>query len=181
MVQKCGIGHHIEVITPEQSVLFEKLEVVTIVLYSFAITFPKLAIVLLFLRIFIRKLHRNTCYILMIVLVSNLISLLLVTVSTLFQYNLLPANFAKLFECVPLKKLWVPDTPGHCVDIPAWWKWSSCEKAQYFVYLLVTYFAVANIITDVIMLVLPISIIQQLQVSTKTKIGLLATLCTGGV
>lgn len=81
MVKRAGVGHHVQSLSDTQILLLTKLEVVFTVVYVLAITFPKIAIICLFLRVFIAKIHRKICFILIAIMVSNLIALTLVTVS----------------------------------------------------------------------------------------------------
>lgn len=65
--------------------------------------------------------------------------------------------------CTPLRKLWDPQVDGHCVNINAWFRYSR----------------IVNIVSDVIMLVLPIPHVIRLQSTMRLKIGLLITFLLG--
>lgn len=67
--------------------------------------------------------------------------------------------------CTPLRKLWDPQVDGHCVNINAWFRYSR----------------IVNIVSDVIMLVLPIPHVIRLQSTMRLKIGLLITFLLGSV
>lgn len=76
-------------------------------------------------------------------------------------------NFiVSLVECVPLAYLWdktIPD--GHCININMWLR----------------YGPLPNILTDLLMLVLPMPAIWAMNASCKTKIGVSLTLLTGSI
>ncbi|KAJ9314903.1 hypothetical protein DTO271D3_4903 [Paecilomyces variotii] len=61
-----------------------------------------------------------------------------------------------IFTCIPRKKIWDPSVPGHCASSSASLIASS----------------VLNVLSDVSMLVLPVAVIMQLQLPTKSKIVL---------
>ncbi|KAH2970783.1 hypothetical protein KXW00_000009 [Aspergillus fumigatus] len=61
--------------------------------------------------------------------------------------------------------LWDPQVDGHCVNINAWFRYSR----------------IVNIVSDVIMLVLPIPHVIRLQSTMRLKIGLLITFLLGSV
>ena len=128
---------------------FAKLEVTFAVVYLLSVTCPKLAMLSLFLRIFVEKWHRVACYILMGILCATAISTIV----------------ANLTQCIPLAFLWDPTIKGHCFNQNAYWAWGSLP----------------NIITDVMMIVLPIPAIWKIQLSWKDKIGVMLTFMTGGM
>ncbi|KAF4156289.1 hypothetical protein CNMCM6936_007407 [Aspergillus lentulus] len=67
--------------------------------------------------------------------------------------------------CTPLRKLWNPSVDGHCVNINAWFRYSR----------------IVNIVSDVIMLILPIPHVIRLQSTMRLKVGLLITFLLGSV
>jgi len=118
-------------------------------MYLPAIAFPKLSICALYLRIFAKPNYRVVVWITAGLVVANAIG-----------------SFVPAFViCVPLEYLWNRKLPGggHCIDANAWYRWAS----------------LMNIITDLIMLVLPIPLLMELQTSKKTKLGLLFTFSLG--
>ncbi|KAL8823589.1 MAG: hypothetical protein Q9191_005722, partial [Dirinaria sp. TL-2023a] len=70
---------------------------------------------------------------------------------------------AKAAVCVPLRKLWYPETKGHCINNTA---------------ALLTDCAV-SIISDLVILILPMSRVWALQLPVKRKIALSAVFATG--
>jgi len=71
--------------------------------------------------------------------------------------------FASVFTCVPVQKYWNRSTPGQCNN----------EALQYLVTSGLT------VLTDILVLVIPIKIVVQLQVPNKVKIVLCCLLCSG--
>jgi hypothetical protein len=80
--------------------------------------------------------------------------------------NWLGTTIAGFFMCIPFNFLWDRTIPGgHCFSINSYFRWAS----------------LANIITDVVMLVLPLPVIWKIQTTTNTKIGLTITFATGSL
>lgn len=71
--------------------------------------------------------------------------------------------FLLIFLCLPRTKIWNPKTPGHCLGKFALYRSS----------------AVFNMITDIMMLAVPLYKIFHLQMSMKRKIGISAVFATG--
>ncbi|KAH7348789.1 integral membrane protein, partial [Rhexocercosporidium sp. MPI-PUGE-AT-0058] len=71
----------------------------------------------------------------------------------------------KVFRCSPIPAVWDPDKPGKCLDG----------------FLLFTIDTSLSILTDVIILILPIPLVWSLQVTTKKKLRTIALLGAGGV
>lgn len=107
-----GIGRHIAVVLeihPEKVVILEKLEIAYEVCYILAVTFPKLSMLCLFLRIFVTRWSRNGCY--MLIAFLSLTAFANITVAIL--------------QCIPLHRAWDPASGGHCINQNAWWCWGS--------------------------------------------------------
>jgi len=110
------------------------------ILYSAAVVFPKLAILLLYLRVFIDRFSRICCWVLMFVLIaSGVVNIITVGV-----------------QCTSPAAAWHMGPPG-----------SKCFNLQAHY----SYASIPNILTDLIMLVLPLPVLAKLQVSKSTKIG----------
>ena len=71
--------------------------------------------------------------------------------------------FASIFTCVPVHKYWDRTVPGHCNN----------EPLQYLTTSGLT------VLTDVLVLAIPIKIVVGLQVVRKLKIILICILCSG--
>ena len=154
-----GIGHHeaaLALTDLEKLVISGKFFLVVSLLYLAAVVFPKLALLAIYLRIFVQPRFRKACYILATLLIANWVG----------------NTVAALLMCKPLQYLWDQTitrdhtlTGGHCFHINVWVRWAS----------------LINIVTDVAMLVLPLPVIWKLHTSRSVKIGLTITFATGSV
>lgn len=72
---------------------------------------------------------------------------------------------AAMLICRPMARFWDPSIPGECYDIRNFLLWVGFP----------------NLVTDVILLVLPLPLIWNLQVSKQQKISLLITFLAGSV
>ncbi|OCL04356.1 hypothetical protein AOQ84DRAFT_346335 [Glonium stellatum] len=154
MVYNGGIGHHLLWIAsndPAALTTFAKLQIPFTIVYALAVTFPKMAILGLYLRIFVEKSYRFASFGLIAILTSSCLAVVIVTCT----------------QCTPISFLWDPTghPEGHCIDIDSFWRWGSFP----------------NVITDLIMLLLPLPCIWKLQLSKKDKIGLAVTFATGSI
>jgi hypothetical protein len=73
--------------------------------------------------------------------------------------------FATIFQCSPISLLWTATTRGNCINTQALFMYSS----------------IPNIITDLVMLVLPLPTIWKLKAATHVKVGVTLTLLTASV
>ena len=148
-----GVGHHraaLALTNPGKIAVWAKFVLIIPELYLAAVTFPKLAILALYLRIFITAPYRIACWALATVLVANWIA----------------TTVAGFLTCNPLDYLWDQTVPGgHCFNINAYFRWPS----------------LTNVITDVLMLILPLPVIWKIQTSRNVKIGLTLTFATGSM
>ena len=118
--------------------------------YLPAVVLPKLAILVLYLRIFTKRQDRIACWVVGAFMIANLVGTMV----------------AGFLMCIPLKFLWNRTIAGgHCININAWYRWSS----------------LMNISTDLVMLVLPLPVVWKIQSSKKIKIGLTFTFATGSM
>ncbi|KAJ6113017.1 hypothetical protein N7512_008341 [Penicillium capsulatum] len=87
---------------------------------------------------------------------ANPIQIAVWWVSGLFILWVMCGISAGCFNCIPTEKLWYPEMPGGCMNLP---------KFSYGL-------QVPNIATDAIILVMPMPIVWSLPVSKAQKIGL---------
>jgi hypothetical protein len=154
LVKKCYVGHHITWVLenhPTALTTYSKIQVPYPMIYVLACTFPKLAILGLYLRIFAAKRDRLASY-------------ALIAIISLWCISAIVANG---LQCIPLAYLWNPTTypDGQCFNINEFWRWLSFP----------------NILTDFVMLLLPFPCIWKLRLSKRDKVGLALTFCTGSV
>ncbi|APA06276.1 hypothetical protein sscle_01g010460 [Sclerotinia sclerotiorum 1980 UF-70] len=149
-----GVGYHIAglaVTNPGKIVIWSKLLFSTPLVYSWAVAFPKLAILAMFLRIFTKGFYRNTV-------------MVLATVSIALAFAV---SLVSIFGCTPVSYFWDKAIPnGHYNFNPKdFYLWATLP----------------NIITDVIMLILPQPMIWKLHATRSVKLGLSFTFLTGSV
>jgi hypothetical protein len=68
-------------------------------------------------------------------------------------------------SCVPLKKLWNPWLPGHCINLK-----------NFYIGV-----AIINICTDTAMLLMPCPYVWQLHMNKERKIAVVGTFLVGGL
>lgn len=85
--------------------------------------------------------------------------------AALILANFVGVMVAGFVICIPLNALWNPKIQGRCIDKNAWYRWAT----------------LMNIVTDIIMLVVPLPVIWKIKCSTRTKIGLTITFGVGSV
>ena len=120
------------------------------IVYGLAAAVIKSTILLLYLRVFSPR--RWTAF-------DNAIRGFVLIVC-LFYLGL---TFAKIFQCVPREKIWIPSTPGTCVNLAA-----LLDASGLF-----------NILSDTAILLVPIKGLWTLQVSFRKKIGIYAVFTVG--
>lgn len=132
-------------------VTWAKFLLVLPTVYLAAVVPPKLSIISLYLRIFISQPIRIVCY----------------TVVGFTVTNWIAATIAGFLICVPLDHLWnAAGSPhGHCSNINALFRWGS----------------LMNIITDVVILILPLPTIWKMKCSYRMKFGILINFLLGGL
>jgi len=76
------------------------------------------------------------------------------------------ASLVSAMACLPVPYFWDRTVPGgHCINLLAFWY----SNAAF------------NIITDIIVLVIPISVLRSLQLPRRQKYGLLLVFALGGL
>ncbi|KAH7121301.1 hypothetical protein B0J11DRAFT_491377 [Dendryphion nanum] len=154
MVRKAGIGHHtlwLCVKDPMALVLYMKLQIPFTITVAIPIAFAKIAILYMFLRIFIQPLYRYASFTLMAIQAGALIATIITSCTV----------------CTPIQYLWDPLSypDGHCIDLNAFWRWANFPQ----------------ILTDVAILILPLPALWQLNLSKRDKVGVVITFCTGSI
>lgn len=136
--------------SPSKLITSEKYALAIPVVYLPAVILTKLALLVMYTRIFIKRTDLIACWVVAALLITNFVG----------------AMIAGFLMCVPLEYLWNRSIPGgHCININAWYRWSS----------------LMNIITDVVMLILPLPVIWKIQTSRRVKIGITITFATGSM
>lgn len=70
---------------------------------------------------------------------------------------------ASIFTCVPISKYWDSSMNGHC----------NREDLQYIITSSIT------VVTDVLVMIIPVKLVVGLQMNRRTKLGLISVLCVG--
>lgn len=153
MVRTAGTGRHIAFNIqrdPDSFAKHFKGIIANQLLHPAAVAFPKLVVVILYLRIFTNKLERRIGWGLIAVIIATFISFFV----------------AAGAQCTPFAYNWDKSIPG-----------GRCFNTVAFVYSS----SVPNIVTDLVVLLLPIRTVLNLKVSTVRKIGLMLIFLTGSM
>ncbi|KAE8373466.1 hypothetical protein BDV26DRAFT_67304 [Aspergillus bertholletiae] len=143
---KHGSGLHRWEVSPSDLREFLKLANASQIIYGPIIFITKLSILLLFLRVFAPSVKGVTYFLIQ----------LLIWLNFLFYFA---DTILKIFECTPRSKIWDEHVPGHCINING-----PILAASIF-----------NVISDFLILLLPIICVWRLQMTPKKKI------CTSAV
>ncbi|KAL8820834.1 MAG: hypothetical protein Q9223_001026 [Gallowayella weberi] len=122
------------------------------IFYSLAVGLTKISILLLVLRIFCPKKRDPFYWTLQSLNICN----------TIFYAVFF---FIPIFQCKPREKIWLPKTPGKCLDIFGLYIASS----------------VFNIISDLAMYFIPLWKVWHLQISKARKLGISTIFATGSL
>lgn len=142
-------GRHFVVATESEMKVVMKIMAAIELIYTPSVSFPKLAILCLYLRIFTTKFYRYSTYICAgIILISNVVFFVLA-----------------LTDCTPLASKWDRSIQGHCIYRIALYR----------------YVSLPNLLTDFLMLGLPLPVIWRLHTGRSQKIGLTITFLTGSM
>ena len=74
-------------------------------------------------------------------------------------------EFALAFQCSPVRVAWTPGLDGHCVDLSRLYIGN----------------AIPNIVTDIVIVLVPLPIILKLHVTRAQRLGLYAAFMLGGL
>lgn len=154
MVDVGGVGRHTLwncVHKPSALMMYAKLQIPFTVVLFWSITFAKVAILSLYLRIFLNRWLRWGTYACIAVQICSAIANTIVTCNV----------------CKPLAFLWEPEKHpgGSCIDIQSFWVW--CNFPQ--------------IVTDVLILILPLHTLWHLRLSYREKLGVIIAFSTGSM
>ena len=142
-----GLGLPRTKLSPSESTIFFRSVWASNLLYTVSITSAKAAVLLLYLRIFTVRRFRIAIYL----------------VGTLCLLWFVAAFFIFLFQCQPVNKGWVPNTPGACLDL---------RNVYYGT-------SASNSILDIIVTVMPIRVIWKLKLARKQRVVLTLIMCLG--
>ncbi|KAK4183165.1 hypothetical protein QBC35DRAFT_508565 [Podospora australis] len=132
-------------------VTYLKIQTATEFIYMAGVTLPKICLLILYLRIFTERKVRIATWIVLGVVIANYFA---------------TGIIATLTVCQPFAFKWDKTIPGgKCNNLMAAYR----------------YISIPNIMTDLAIIVLPLSTLWKLQASKMRKVGLLITFLTGGL
>ncbi|KAI1654046.1 hypothetical protein F4813DRAFT_372885 [Daldinia decipiens] len=102
---KHGFGQHIYNIPIQDQTLALKLYYVAQAFYKLTLNLTKASILLLYLRIFLQRWFRISCY----VLLGIILSYMLATAAS------------SIWQCTPISRAWDKSVPGTCISITSNW------------------------------------------------------------
>lgn len=140
-----GIGRHIETVSIPDLVEFMQIQYTSLIQYPLCITFTKLSIVYEYRRLF----PKNHEFKLM---TSFLIAIMILWCTAVV--------FTGIFICTPIHKVWNP-----------WLKYGKCIDLAPFYYGI----QIPNVVTDLLILLLPFREVQRLKLPLKQKFGVALT------
>ncbi|KAK2797342.1 hypothetical protein FQN50_009237 [Emmonsiellopsis sp. PD_5] len=151
MIIVCGLafGKHTDDVPPLVVARTLKIYFVAQILYKVNIGLTKISILLLYRRIFIRQWFLATCSILTGIVIAF-------TTATVF---------ASIFQCTPIEYAFKTKLPGGgtCINLTAFWYAN----------------ATFNILSDLVLIALPVPVISTLQLPRKSKIALCGIFAVG--
>ncbi|RAL08992.1 uncharacterized protein BO97DRAFT_191732 [Aspergillus homomorphus CBS 101889] len=145
-----GNGMHQWAVAASDLKEFSKLANASQVLYGPLIYITKLSILLLYLRLFAPSARNVPFWLIQALIWLNFLFYLADTI-------------VKICECKPRSKIWDKDIPGQCININ--------------IPILVT--SIVNVVSDFLMLLLPIVCVWRLQMTWWKKMGLSAVFAAG--
>lgn len=120
------------------------------VVYGFAVAFSKIAILLLYVRVFTTR--------------NRMFTILSYLMGFVITATCLVNAFMAIFQCTPVRRAWDTSvTEGSCIDNLAF------ER----------YTAIPNVVTGAIMLAMPMPLIWELNIAVAAKVALAATFLHG--
>ncbi|PWY93667.1 hypothetical protein BO94DRAFT_511449 [Aspergillus sclerotioniger CBS 115572] len=129
---------------------FSKLANASQILYGPLIFLTKLSIFLLYVRVFAPSAKCNPFWFIQVLIGLNFLFYLADTI-------------VKICECTPRARIWDKNVPGHCINVN--------------IPILVT--SIVNVVSDLMMLLMPIRCVWRLQIPVRQKIGISAIFAAG--
>jgi hypothetical protein len=119
------------------------------ILYKVNLGLTKISILLLYIRLFVHRWFLRTCWVWIAIIVSF-------TIGTVFS---------SIFQCTPVQWAFNKSLPGRgtCINMTAFWYAN----------------ATFNILTDLVLIALPIPVVLKLQLPLKSKIALCGIFAVG--
>ena len=166
---RLGLGRPVQDVEPSVLVVLWKLILATEFLFLWAIAIIKFSVLSFYWRLFRVSSIKKPIYLVAAVVLAWLISSvgLNPTLSLLSVRILFFETVATAVQCVPARKLWEPTSPGHCFNFAT----SNFSVAV----------AIPEVITDFVILVMPVPYIWRLQMKLQQKVLLTIIFVFGGL
>ncbi len=132
-----------------ETLLTDQTQYTFILIYILCITVVKVSILLFYRRLFDTDRFKRTSAAVVAFVVAYCLTFMIGTI----------------FQCTPVRYMWVKSIDGHCMNTP--------------VFLLVG--SILNILTDIVIVILPIPIVWSLQVTRQQKMALSGIFLLGGL
>ncbi|KAH7304656.1 hypothetical protein BKA65DRAFT_560415 [Rhexocercosporidium sp. MPI-PUGE-AT-0058] len=149
---KYGLGNRVETLTGNEFSHVLKYLWASIPFYNLSITLTKVSLVLQCTRVFDGNRIRLASWLTMSFIIACSVE----------------AIFSSIFHCVPIAAFWDLNIQGRCLN-------KIDEKFMLF------FNASLNILTDIILVALPIPTLNNLQLSKSQKVGLMLIFGVGGI
>ncbi|KAH7111885.1 hypothetical protein B0J11DRAFT_543192 [Dendryphion nanum] len=145
-----GVGMHISGVNPDMVCRLSRAAWVGLIVYGLSLTFTKISILVLYLRVFPSRRFRIGCFCLLTFIICYGIWVLL----------------GSIFMCYPASYLWNrPQSHGHC------------QLERFWIYCLN---ASVNIAQEFAILLLPMPLLRRLRLLRGQKIALICVFALGG-
>ncbi|KAI6085217.1 hypothetical protein F4821DRAFT_279431 [Hypoxylon rubiginosum] len=102
---KHGFGQHLYNLSVPEQVLTLKLYYIAQAFYKLTLNLTKASILLLYLRIFLQRWFRITCYVLLGIICSYMVA----------------TTAASIWQCTPIQRAWDRSVDGYCISITGNW------------------------------------------------------------
>ncbi|KAK0745685.1 hypothetical protein B0T18DRAFT_292689, partial [Schizothecium vesticola] len=142
-----GYGQHLVNLSMENKMVVLKMSYLQQIFYKLTINLTKASIILLYLRIFVQKWFRATCYMLLSIVLSYMVA----------------SMAASIWQCSPIALAWDWSSPGTCINLTDAWLANT----------------VYSIVTDFIILGLPMYPIYESRLPAGQKVALMVVFSLG--
>ncbi|KAI2607907.1 integral membrane protein [Hypoxylon sp. NC1633] len=144
---KHGFGQHLYKLSHSEQILTLEIYYVAQAFYKLTLNLTKASILLLYLRIFLQRWFRISCYVLLGIILSYMVA----------------TTASSIWQCTPISRAWDKSVDGYCISVTGNWY----ANAGF------------SILTDIVILVLPMQPIFQSSLPKKQKLVLVIVFALG--
>ena len=160
-----GLGRHVQLLDPSVFETFFILTYVVEMLFIGAITMVKCSILAFYYRLFqVTSIRKPIFLVAGVVIAWAIASVSHCTISFRRRACLMCKTLLATLQCIPPKKLWHPTDPGSCLNL----------------HTLSLGTAIPEVITDFVILAMPLPYIWHLQIKLRQKLILIGIFVVGG-